>query len=148
MLRRAADEKGDGARRIAVPWRQNLSKGWEVAAMRHQTPIVVAPGTTSSRPRVGRWFYINAELLMILLNVVAFAPGIIDLSRRNLPLPLTPLVTAHAILGAAWLVLFVAQVTLVATRRVALHRRAGIAGALVALAFVGVGSFTVIEQAR
>ena len=116
--------------------------------MRHHTPTVVAPGTTGNRPRVRQWFYINAGLLMILLNVVAFAPGIIDPSRRNVPLPLTPLVSAHAILAAAWLVMFLAQVTLVATRRVDLHRRAGIAGALLALAFVGVGAFTVIEQAR
>lgn len=116
--------------------------------MPHQMPIVVAREMAGIRPRVGRWFYINVGLLMILLNVVAFAPGIIDPSRRNAPLPLTPLVTAHAIVSAAWLVLFLAQVTLVATRRVALHRRAGIAGALLALAFVGVGCFTVIEQAR
>jgi hypothetical protein len=100
------------------------------------------------RPRVSRWFYINVALLMILLNVLAFAPGIIAPSRRNVPLPFTPLVTAHAFLSAAWLVLFLAQVTLVATRRVALHRRAGIAGALLALAFVGAGCLTVVGQAR
>jgi hypothetical protein len=87
-------------------------------------------------------------LLVILLNIVAFAPGIIDPSRRNVPLPLTPLVTAHAILSAAWLALFLAQAVLVATRRVALHRRIGTAGALLALAFVVIGCVTVIEQAR
>lgn len=117
-----------------------------VAAMRHQT--IGAPLSTGSRPRVGRWFYINAGLAMMFLNVVAFAPGIIDPSRRNVPLPLTPLVTAHATLGAAWLVLFLSQATLIATRRVDLHRRAGIAGVLLAMAFVVVGGFAVVEQAR
>lgn len=116
--------------------------------MRHPTSILVVPETKGSHLRVGRWFYINVGLLMILLNVVAFAPGMIDPSRRNVPLPLTPLVTAHAILASAWLVLFLAQATLVATRRVALHRRAGIAGVMLAWAFVGVGCFTVIEQTR
>lgn len=116
--------------------------------MPHRMATVAAPETTWSRPRVERWFYINIGLLMILLNVVAFAPGIIDPSRRNVPLPLTPLVTAHVILSATWLVLFLAQATLIATRRVALHRRIGIAGALLALAFVAVGCLTVVEQAR
>lgn len=116
--------------------------------MSHQPPVVVVPGTRSGRPHAGRWFYIASGLLMILLHVAAFAPGIIDPSRRNAPLPLTPLVTAHAIVAAAWLVLFLAQATLVATRRVALHRRVGLAGGLLALAFVGVGCLTVIEQAR
>jgi uncharacterized membrane protein YozB (DUF420 family) len=116
--------------------------------MSREMSIAVAPETTGERPRVRRWFFINVGLLMVLLNIVAFVPGIIEPSRRNVPLPLTPLVTAHAILAAAWLALFVAQATLVATRRTAVHRRVGIAGALLALAFVTVGCFTVVEQAR
>lgn len=116
--------------------------------MADRTAIVASPEMAGRHTRVERWFYINVGLLMILINAVAFAPGIIDPSRRNVPLPLTPLVTAHAILSAAWLVLFLAQVTLVATRRVALHRRAGIAAAVLALALVGTGCLTVIEQAR
>ncbi len=98
--------------------------------------------------RVERWFYINVALLMILLNVLAFAPGIINPFRRNVPLPLSPLVTAHAILSAAWLMLFLGQVTLVATGQVAVHRRMGMVGASLALVFVMTGYFTVIEQAR
>jgi hypothetical protein len=113
-----------------------------------RTATAALPETTRSRPRVERWFYINVGLVMILLNFVAFAPGIVDPSQRNVPLPLTPLVAAHAMLSAAWLVLFLAQSTLAATRRVAVHRRVGIAGALLAFAFVAVGCLTVVEQAR
>lgn len=114
----------------------------------HQSPVVAASPPVGRRAGVRRWFYISVGLLVILLNGVAFAPGMIDPSRRNVPLPLTPLVTAHAVLAVAWLALFLAQATLVAKRRVALHRRVGVAGGLIAAAFVGVGSFAVIEQAR
>ena len=88
-------------------------------------------------------------LLMILLNVVAFGPSIIDPSRRNVPLPLTPLVTVHAIVAAAWLLVFPAQATLVATGMdVIPHRRLGIVGAVLTVVFVVVGYFTLIEEAR
>ena len=116
--------------------------------MPQQTTVVLVAEVAGSQRRVERWFYISVALSLILLNGVAFGPGIIDGSRRNVPLPLTALVTTHAVLGAAWLLLFLAQATLVATRRVAVHRRLGVAGAALALAFVGIGCFTVIEQAR
>lgn len=116
--------------------------------MPQQATVVVAPAATGSRQRVGRWFYINVALLMILLNVVAFGPSIIDPSSRNVPLPLTPLVTAHGIVSAALLLLFLLQSTLVATRNIAVHRRVGIVGAVLAVIFVVTGFFTVIEDAR
>ena len=116
--------------------------------MPQQATVVMAPAAMGNRRRVERWFYINVTLLMILFNVLAFGPGIIDPSRRNVPLPLTPLVTAHAILSATWLLLYLTQVTLVATGHVAVHRRVGIVGAVLTVTFIVVGSFTVIEQAR
>ena len=85
---------------------------------------------------------------MILLNVVAFGPSIVDPSRRNVPLPLTPLVTAHAIVAAAWLLLFLSQAWLVAAGRTPTHRRVGIVGVVLTVVFVVVGYFTIIEQAR
>ncbi|MGH9659313.1 MAG: hypothetical protein ACRD96_12270 [Bryobacteraceae bacterium] len=109
---------------------------------------VMMSGAAINQRRVEHRFYIGVALLMILFNVLAFGPGIIDPSRRNVPLPLTPLVTAHAILSAAWLMLFLGQVTLVVTGHVAVHRRVGIVGAVLAVVFVVVGYFTVVEQAR
>jgi hypothetical protein len=99
-------------------------------------------------PRVDRWFYINVGLLMILLNVVAFGPSILNPSGRHVPLPFTRLVTAHAIVAAGWLLLFLTQATLIATRRVAIHRRLGMIGAALAVVFVVLGYFSVVEQAR
>jgi hypothetical protein len=61
---------------------------------------------------------------------------------------LTPLVTVHAIVAAAWLLVFLAQATLVATGRTTIHRRLGIVGAVLTVVFVVVGYFTIIEEAR
>jgi hypothetical protein len=77
--------------------------------MPEQATTVIAPVLTARPRRVDRRFYISMGLLMILFNVVAFGPSIIDQSGRNVPLPLTPLVMAHAIVAAAWLILFLAQ---------------------------------------
>lgn len=103
---------------------------------------------TERSRKVDRWFYISVALLMILFNGVAFAPSLIDPSRRNVPLPLTPLVTLHAIVAAAWLLLFLTQTTLVATARIAVHRRVGAFGAVLTVAFIVFGAFTVIAEAR
>ena len=116
--------------------------------MPERATAVIAPVATLRPHRVDRWFYISMALLMILLNVVAFGPSIIDPSGRNVPLPLTPLVTVHAIVAAAWLLVFLAQATLVATGRTTIHRRLGIVGAVLTAVFVVVGYFTLIEEAR
>src|SRR5262245_15939068 len=116
--------------------------------MASQATAVMAPAATGRRRRVKRWFYISAGLFMVLFTIVGFGPSIIDQSRRNVPLPLTPLVTAHAIASSAWLLLFLTQATLVAVGRTAVHRRVGIAGVVLTVAFVVLGWFTIIEQAR
>src|SRR6266545_7094254 len=94
-------------------------------AMAEQVTVTMVPVVTERPHRVEQWFYISVALLIILFNVVAFGPSIIDASRCNVPLPLTPLVTVHAVLSVVWLLLFLAQTTLVATGRTAIHRRVG-----------------------
>ena len=113
-----------------------------------QPTVTMVPGVTERPHRLDRWFYVSVALFLILFNVVAFGPSIIDNSRRNVPLPLTPLVTVHAILSAVWVLLFLTQTTLVATGRTVIHRRVGMIGALLTMAFVVVSALTVIAQAR
>jgi len=109
--------------------------------------VEMASPSTGQR-RVDRWFYISMALLMIFFNVFAFGPSIIDPSRRNVRLPFTPVVTAHAVVAAGWLLLFLTQAMLVATRRTAVHRRVGIFGVVLTLVFILIGSLTVIQSAR
>jgi hypothetical protein len=85
-------------------------------------------------------------VFVILLNMAGFLPSLIDQSRRVAP-P-TWLVTAHGALAGAWLLLFLIQTILVATRRTAIHRRIGVAGLFIAFAMIAVGSLTVIDHAR
>jgi uncharacterized membrane protein YozB (DUF420 family) len=109
------------------------------------TAVSAAP---RRKQRIDRWFYISVAVLMILFNFAAFAPSIVDPSARRVPLPLTSLVTVHAIVALAWLLLFLTQVTLVATRRTSVHRRLGATGGVLAVAFVVTGCLTTIEEAR
>lgn len=92
------------------------------------------------------WFYIGAAVFMILLSIVAFAPALVDHSRRNAPL--TVLVGAHGAATGAWLLLFLVQAVLGATRRIAVHRLLGTAAALLAVLVVVLGYLSVIELTR
>lgn len=103
---------------------------------------------TVEQPRVDRWFFIGVGLLMIILNFVAFSPSIIDPSARRMPLPFTPLVAAHIAVSTAFLFVFLAQATLVATGRTDVHRRLGMFGAVLAAAVVVLGYFTLVGEAR
>ena len=62
--------------------------------------------------------------------------------------PLTAVVHIHAALFTAWVLLFVAQTSLVATHRVAVHRRMGVAVAVLAGLMVAAGTTIAIATAR
>ena len=114
--------------------------------MPERVTVVMAPAATTNRWQVRGWFYISAALFMVVLSVAGFGPSIIDQSRRNAP-P-TPLVVAHGIVGSAWLLMFLTQATLAATRRIAVHRRLGVVSPVLAVVMIVLGYMTIIEEAR
>jgi hypothetical protein len=61
--------------------------------------------------------------------------------------PFTAVVHLHGALFTAWVILFGVQTALIASHQVAVHRRMGVAGAVLAVAMVGVGSFLAIATA-
>jgi len=65
-------------------------------------------------------------------------------ARRSL----TPTVQLHGFLFSAWFVLLFVQMTLIAKRRIDLHRRIGYIGALLALSIVIVGMIVTIHAAK
>src|SRR5262245_24308808 len=91
-----------------------------------------------------RWLY--ASLAVAALAVVAsgFAPSFYRSPGTHRP----PLVLAHATLVSAWVVLFLAQATLVAAGRTALHRRLGVATAGVAALMIVSGPPLAISATR
>lgn len=62
--------------------------------------------------------------------------------------PLTRLVHVHAVAFSAWVILFIVQVRLVASRRLTLHRRLGVGGAVLAAVMIVLGTLTMIAGAR
>jgi hypothetical protein len=61
---------------------------------------------------------------------------------------LRPLLHLHGLVFTSWVVLLLIQTTLVAAHRTDLHRRLGIAGALIATLMVIIGTMTAIIRAR
>ncbi|MDP9268646.1 MAG: hypothetical protein M3P27_10050 [Acidobacteriota bacterium] len=62
--------------------------------------------------------------------------------------PFTTVVHVHAALFTAWVLLFIVQTALVATRRVAVHRRLGVVGAALAAGMIVAGIAISIAAAR
>lgn len=114
--------------------------------MPEQATVVMAPPAARGQRRVDRWFYISSGLFAISLAVVGFGPSIIDQSRRNAAL--TPAVTAHGMVAGAWLLLFVTQATLIATRRTEVHRRVGMIGPVLAAMLIALGYLMLVEGSR
>jgi hypothetical protein len=115
--------------------------------MPEQLSVDFAPEPTGlQRPVLRRWFYFGAGLFVIVLSFAGFGPSLIDQSRRNAP-P-TPLLIAHGATALAWLLLFPTQAALVATRRVAVHRRLGWVGPALAAVIIVLGFYTSIDSSR
>ena len=108
---------------------------------------VVEPATSIRIPRIDHWFYIGVGIFVVLLSIVGFAPSVVSPTSRTVPLPFTLPVALHALFGSAWVLLFLLQAVLVATRRTNLHRRVGVAGAVIAVAFVITGCWMFVQHA-
>src|SRR5215470_3057215 len=62
--------------------------------------------------------------------------------------PFSPIIRVHAALFTTWVLLFLVQTSLVAGRRVAVHRRLGVAVATLAVAMIAVGTVTALDLAH
>src|SRR5918994_4986738 len=99
-----------------------------------QTTTVVSPARTHAPGAYDRAFYSGMALLMALTVFIGFAPTFYLRSYFGAPVTvsgsvtLTPLAQVHGAVFTCWVLLFIVQTALVATRRVAVHRRMGVAG--------------------
>lgn len=96
--------------------------------------------------RVDRWFYVAMAICAIVTVVLGFAPSALDAGARKAPL--TPLVAAHGAASLAWLVMFLVQTALAATRRFRTHRQLGTAAMLLAPVMIALGYVVAIAMAR
>ena len=114
----------------------------------------VTTAHVAKTPSVGaydRVFYTTLAIVMALTVVAGFGPtyyfggsAMRTLSGR----PITPMVHAHGALFSLWVVLFIVQTSLVARRRVDLHRRLGMSGVVLAVGMVIAGLRTAMTAAR
>jgi hypothetical protein len=61
---------------------------------------------------------------------------------------LIPILVVHGLFFSSWIALFIVQTTLIATRRTRTHMRLGIAGGIIAVAIVIVGTVTALIRAK
>jgi hypothetical protein len=100
-----------------------------------------------------RLFYGGMAITLALTVLTGFAPTYYLRFLGDGPTatlsggPFTSLVHLHGALFTGWVLLFVVQTALVASHRVAVHRRLGVAGAVLAAAMVLVGTSTAIATA-
>lgn len=96
-----------------------------------------------------RWFFAGMAIAIVLSIVAGFLPsyflrGVIDPGH---PLaPMTPLVHLHGALFTCWMLLFLAQVLLVANGRTDIHRRLGIAAVALLPALIVVATLASLYQ--
>ncbi|MEO5894465.1 MAG: hypothetical protein ABIS06_02060 [Vicinamibacterales bacterium] len=100
-----------------------------------------------------RLFYSSIGIVMAMIVVIGFSPTYYLRGYFGAPptlsgtKALTPLMHVHATLFTSWVLLFILQTTLIATRRVAVHRTLGVAGVALAACMVVVGLVTAVEAA-
>jgi len=120
------------------------------------TTSATSPAPLASTPDAGRHdrlFYGGMALAMGLTVFSGFASTYYLRFFAGGPTttltkgPFTALVHVHGSLFTAWVLLFIVQTALVASRRVAVHRRLGVAGAVLAAAMVVAGTLIAIATA-
>lgn len=116
--------------------------------------IVAAPLPPTAAASRDRLFYSGMAVALAVTVVAGFAPtyylrvlGDEGPTATITGMPFTPLVHLHGLVFSGWVLLFVAQTALVATRRVKVDQRMGIAGAVFATAMIVVGAATAIAAA-
>lgn len=97
--------------------------------------------------RYERMFYTGMSLAFAITVFAGFARTYF-LRSHFFPEPLIPLLRLHGIVFSSWLALFMVQTTLVAANRTRVHRRLGIAGAVIATLMVIIGTTTAIIRAK
>ncbi len=104
------------------------------------------------RPRLrpqsrGRRFHVGMSVAFVATAFAGFAPTYYLKGATDAP-PLSPLLHMHGLVFSSWLLLLFTQTALVARHRVDLHRRLGIAGAVLAAVMVPLGIATAIAAVR
>ena len=107
----------------------------------------VPSSRVSRQRRTQRAFFTGLSLLMVLAVFVGFSRSYYLKGLYGTP-ALPALFHVHGLLFTAWMAFLVVQTGLVASRRTRLHRRLGVAGAVLAIAMTVAAMAMTIDLAR
>jgi hypothetical protein len=85
-------------------------------------------------------------IAMLATSVAGFLPSLIHPAERRAPV--SPLAAAHGVVFLLWLLVFLVQSRLIATRHVGWHRRLGLAAAFLLAAMIPLGYSVSINMVR
>lgn len=111
------------------------------------------PEAVHAATRYDRVFYGGMGVLLAAVAVAGFAPTYYLRSWFGAPptvsgaTELSSLAHVHGAIFTAWMVLFIVQTSLIASRRVKVHRRLGVGGAVIAVLMIIVGYLTAVGAA-
>lgn len=101
-------------------------------------------GSTAQRPaavrRMDNYFFSGMAILILITVFVGFERTYFLAGGFRAPLP-NLLIHVHAVVFSSWIVLLIAQTSLVSAGRVDIHRRLGLAGFGLASLMVIIGVF-------
>lgn len=92
-------------------------------------------------------FYVGMSLLMAAIVFAGFYRTFYLSPWLHGP-ALSPLRIVHGVVFSGWILLFMAQTTLVAAGRIEIHRRVGVAGVVLAAGMVVLGTVLAVVNAR
>lgn len=105
------------------------------------------PVSNTRRRRAGRNFYLAMTIAVAAIVGLGFGRTVNERLLRS-PSPRPLLLYLHAAMFTGWVLLFVMQAALVRVRRVAWHRRLGLAGVALGALMPGVGIATALVMTR
>jgi len=108
--------------------------------------MAVSTAVVGTRRRT-RYFYVGMAIAVAATVFAGFARTYFLKLQYGSP-PLDVLRHAHGLVFTSWVLLFLAQTTLVAARRTDIHRRLGIFGAVLAALVIIMGTATAILRAK
>lgn len=94
-----------------------------------------------------RFFYIGIAIIIVGVVFGGFARTYF-LRPFFTTEPLMPLLHLHGIVFTSWLVIYFTQTLLIAAKRTDIHRRLGIAGAVIAVLMLTIGTITALIRAK
>lgn len=100
----------------------------------------------ASAARRERWFFGGMTIVMFVVAVVGFGRTYFFSGFTGTSGALTPALHVHGAVFATWMLLLVAQSTLISAGRVDLHRKLGVAGAVLGFCMAMVGAYVAITR--